>query len=772
MKMEDAAVHSEERFFDIWMTLLSATIYGSILALLVANSTRDFYGFEVQMGPMAALGVINQFSPILVALALFVVAPSLVNICRSIAARWADGSFAYALVIVPVVSISVALLFAITTWLAMRLALPELSDLRHPATGQIWTALLFDISIAVVFAVFVHSLLARWWLTLLAFITYIAVVIFLAQRGVDISFIGFGTSSQFEVTQASTDVVNLEAGWLTRSYWLLITVAMLLVLLIMKDRQSKRRNAANSDYDHAPDKSLSRLSNLAAMLAIIVILTGAGVLAARISDDRAASVRHYANGDRMIKLIAKKSDAQMRALSADLDVTLLPGSRTVEISGRLDVKNESRAPTSVLLLSRAPTFRIASLNIDGQQAKLVASGANIEAFALDTAIGVGASAMIEFEATIDATETFDIASQRIVMGDAVFLGTDELVPLPASSACIADSNGAACWAGRSYIGYDPLVAKIRVDAPRDMSVAFAQRVSQTGDRARWQLDFPAEALGNLLLAAAKFRVKKCSVNCDGLGVDVYLAAYSKTSATEVQDYMRQELHSFADRWGPPPTRSHWFVEMPAHWSDAVSFLGGVAIGEHVMGHERASSDLARSARLVLSHEVAHQWWGYRVVPQHAPGSAFVVESLAQFAALARFREQGILNYDTILDATSNYDQGGRMESDRVAVQLGAISGEDPRAYFEGPMILTYIDREMDGTLLETQAPIIDEFTGSVGALAPPDRLMARLRRALPQRLSCGFGAALARSRVDVKLLEKALESCTPKLGRRNAGSPV
>ena len=42
-------------------------------------------------------------------------------------------------------------------------------------------------------------------------------------------------------------------------------------------------------------------------------------------------------------------------------------------------------------------------------------------------------------------------------------------------------------------------------------------------------------------------------------------------------------------------------------------------------------------RWTMAHEVAHQWWGIGLLPSRAPGSQFLVESLAQYSAF-RFLE--------------------------------------------------------------------------------------------------------------------------------------
>ncbi|MFN7397534.1 MAG: hypothetical protein ACK5SX_00390 [Sandaracinobacter sp.] len=758
--MSSVDSQQRNRFFDVGMIVFAIIVYFTILTLLVNNSLVDVYGLEVGMDPISGLGTINQFVPIIVALALFLVVPSITSTLKSIQKRLHAGNLSTIFIIVPFFCLIIGLLFSAASWIALKLTLSHSINLGHPATFQILLALIFDLSIICVLAIFIHSICKKWILTVSVFIGYIGLVILLAQNHSDISFAGFGTSPQLEVTQVSADILNLQAGWLLRCYWGLIAAAMIVALYLMRCLTDQAEPAAEQRRRSPNRTKPIPIGTVIPGSLIMGLLVCAAILAIQIGDMQDRNAARYAQNDDRIQALAIEIESQPFLRRALLDVTLSGHDRVIAIKGRLSLENRGQQPIKTLFLSNAPTLLIQQAAIGGEPLEQRAKGSTVSAWELPQHLAVGDTTLIDYTAVIDARNPFDIHSQRIVMSDAVFLTTDNLIPLPTNSACLRNTDGSTCAVGKPYTGIDAFSGEITVTAPSDIMVATAELVNKNSQNASWKLTFFEEALGNLLLAAANFRVTQCQVDCGRWDVTSYLAPYSQSTAEPINRYIAQELSAYTRVWGNPPSQSIWFVETPSRWEEAIAFNGGIAMGEHLIARQGASTALAHWSKMVLSHELAHLWWGYQVVPEKAAGSALVVEGFAQFAALARMRAQDILDYDQILDIADGFTAQGRALEKLSPKRLGSISEHNWRAYYEAPMMLTFVDRAMDGELLDKQNTLVSQFSYNKNGIVNPQDVIRSLGETISApELACTFEKAIDASNLSKKKLQRIAQQC-------------
>ncbi len=68
---------------------------------------------------------------------------------------------------------------------------------------------------------------------------------------------------------------------------------------------------------------------------------------------------------------------------------------------------------------------------------------------------------------------------------------------------------------------------------------------------------------------------------------------------------------------------------------AQSFPGNISFSEQA-GFRAARADIAT---IVTAHEVAHQWWGHRLMPGLGPGADVLIEGLANDSTLLFLQEE-------------------------------------------------------------------------------------------------------------------------------------
>ncbi len=116
--------------------------------------------------------------------------------------------------------------------------------------------------------------------------------------------------------------------------------------------------------------------------------------------------------------------------------------------------------------------------------------------------------------------------------------------------------------------------------------------------------------------------------------------------------VRASLDHLGRRFGPYPHRQIRFVEVPGHrytlfaHPSTVSYQEGFALLDP--DADPRDVDLVFA---VVAHEVAHHWWGHRLVPASVEGAPVLTETLAWYSALGVIEEaHGRAHLGRFLDA--------------------------------------------------------------------------------------------------------------------------
>jgi ABC-2 type transport system permease protein len=202
---------------------------------------------------------------------------------------------------------------------------------------------------------------------------------------------------------------------------------------------------------------------------------------------------------------------------------------------------------------------------------------------------------------------------------------------------------------------------------------------------------------------------------------------------------KRSLAQFTAEYGRYPFESVRIVETPRYGGGAEALPGLVPFSEaagFVMRIRNVDDDLDMPF-FTTAHEVAHMWWGWWVTAARAQGSAVLIESMAEYAALTVMeREHGpdhahkFLRYE--LD---QYLRGRARESQRELPLLRA-QRQGYVHYAKGALALHAL-RDYIGEAAMNRAlrGFVDEFGGRNQPPFPTSRdLVAHLRAATPDSL--------------------------------------
>jgi ABC-2 type transport system permease protein len=222
-------------------------------------------------------------------------------------------------------------------------------------------------------------------------------------------------------------------------------------------------------------------------------------------------------------------------------------------------------------------------------------------------------------------------------------------------------------------------------------------------------------------------------------IEIYHHPAHRFNLERMATAAKRSLAQFTAEYGRYPFESVRIVETPRYEGGAEALPGLVPFSEaagFVMRIRNVDDDLDMPF-FVTAHEVAHMWWGWWVTASRAQGSAVLIESMAEYAALTVMeREHGpdhahkFLRYE--LD---RYLRGRARESERE-LPLMRAQRQGYVHYSKGALAL-YALRDYIGEAAMNRAlrGMVDEYGGRNQPPFPTSRdLVAHLRAATPDSL--------------------------------------
>jgi hypothetical protein len=689
---------------------------------------RESYFGPESINYFTTVTIIQQICPFLVAIFGLLIIPFLdKKLTQFLEVKGKLGNNLAVCLGVITIALSLMIFFVASSMLAFYIANYR-GHMNWPGMQYVWTALSIDVFLIGIFLQWLYSLYRRWYAAILIFLLY-SVIIAIIGADQRIVLMGFGTTTPVRFSLHEEQPIGFEAAMMLRVYWTWVTLVFLVALTGLDDRrQGMLAGGLKSLRAGVLDKGnwlWFLLMGLAGFAAIAQGQTIAGGLQ--------KITRFYASDDRDGLKAAESNSDRMTVVRLAVTITASLDRERVSIKGLMTLKNEIGAPMSTVLLEKAPISRVGMLSIDGDPTAKIRIGLRTVLIQLSRAIPPDADMKIRYQTFVDASDPFDQPAQAAVLPHAFFLDSAVIFPTPRRLACLNSvSENPMCTRGENYQLSDRFQTDIAIDAPSTITVANAMRGNSVAGRTMWSLVFPPEGLGNLYVAASRFRMSK--PRAGGLTV-AFLAPFSRAVPDQVATYIDQEIDAYSRAWRSIGQPQFWMVEAPAWGDDAISYHHGFTLNEqYMLPRVGVEYEMGLETKMLLSHETAHQWWGYIIVPAHARGSDFVLESLAQFAALHRVQAQGLLSGQDIITAQMNgYNQ--RKANPLKTVRLGEKQTDYIKSYFEDPLFLLAVDQQMKGNLINDLGTILNQQNINSGKPIPPSQIIESLRRILPPSIS-------------------------------------
>lgn len=705
-------------FWDLTRTVLVLIAFYVLIYLLLDKTIGYPFGFIIDNNPEILLdAMVQAFPMVATALSLLIVGVFDNRISQKGISDLPFKLFCQILLN----ALIMGLLFFLTTYILVS----SMYSMSAPAgSSWVWLGYGFDLFALMIFAQFIYALTRRWHLTLITFFAYVLFAMFLGTTFGDIELIGFATSPPIVLSGFTERPIGIEAAWFSRLYWGAIAIGMALILAF---------------FDHRPSpilvwrklKPRSTAYNIAGIVLVLIALIVAVVTAFTIDErKKAVELRYLPNAD---LLPVETEPLAMRATMTKfkIDVDSVSSEQIVSIQGTIYLVNLSDSPLQALAFEKSQLLQI--LEMDANLPSRVTKGeiGRLLVLHLQEPLQPNEKVEVNYRGKIQADDIFDKKVRTTVMKDAFFLPAAALLPLPKNSSCFVrypDYN--ACRSGENYLQTDAAPGQVAISVQKGVRVASAYHLETGLSFERYVLDVPAQSLGNFLVAAARFRVTEIGSDYKVL---VYTSPFGRTLSQALAEYIIQEIDLFAHYWRPPSWSSYWLIETPTNFSQAVAYYGGAAISEKRLSISAQSGTVPSAVtKMVVSHELAHQWLGFSLIPAKGPGDAFVLESFTQFAATESLRRQGLISREHIIANEQSNTEIAIAKSRDNRVPLYAITNPNWQAYHQGPLVLAQLDERQGGKVLSFLGEVIRKTATTDSTIVDPQEVIFNLVNSLPQ----------------------------------------
>jgi ABC-type transport system involved in multi-copper enzyme maturation permease subunit len=352
--------------------------------------------------------------------------------------------------------------------------------------------------------------------------------------------------------------------------------------------------------------------------------------------------------------------AQPRITDVNLQVDILPATRTLKVKGAYQLENRSGAPVTELFVSQLPGPTLRSRF--SQPVRLLSADTErgFYRYQLLTPMAPGARIALEYELEDAPGGVLGLGRETAVVANGTFfsnailphIGYQTSVELQddrdrkrhglAPKERMAARDDIAAQAN-NYIGSD--ADWIRFDAVVSTSldqiaVAPGTLDSEWMARGRHYFHYRMEkpTLNFYTFQSARYEVRHD--RWQDVTIDVYYQPGHDFNVDRMIRGAKAALEYGSKQFGPYQHRELRIAEFPRYASYAQAAPGVIAFSESAGFIAKVDPDSRKDIDYpyyITAHEVGHQWWAHQLVGADSRGATVLSESLAEYTALMTMR---------------------------------------------------------------------------------------------------------------------------------------
>ena len=344
-----------------------------------------------------------------------------------------------------------------------------------------------------------------------------------------------------------------------------------------------------------------------------------------------------------------------RIVDVDATVALVPEERSYAIDGRYTLVNKSGGPIDSVLVNYDQRLDVERMEwaVPASAAILdPLSGTQLWTFA--EPLQPGDSTQLSFQLSFAAEGFPNSAPNNRIVENGTFLGsigpslgydesnemsdpTDRRKHDLPPKERLPDLDDPTARANPQFtLDSDLVDFGVTIStAPDQIAVApgYLQREWEEDGRRwfRYEMDRPIANFFSIV--SARYTVVRDRWN--DVDIAIYYHEEHDFNIDRMVESIKASLEYYSESFSPYQYKEIRILEFPRYSGFAQSFSTTIPYSESIgfITRVRDDDDDLDMPFFVTAHEVAHQWWGHQVVGARAQGSAIMVESMAEYAAL-------------------------------------------------------------------------------------------------------------------------------------------
>lgn len=442
-------------------------------------------------------------------------------------------------------------------------------------------------------------------------------------------------------------------------------------------------------------------SGLALALLVVIAGTGAWIFGTTAGETPSELLDWKADYEKAYKHIESLPGPTIREVDANVD--LHPGERRFHVAARYALVNETGHPIDRVFVAVRREARVALLTIPGAQLTARDSRFGMSRFDFQRPMMPGSRAELRFDFTVETDDDTIAGNGSLVMSDRNFpsIGyrrTYELLDprerrkrgLPEVEAAESGDLGLDDSA-HPFMDFRSIDFRTTVSTSVHQIAVAPGRLEQTwtGNGRRWfRYRSDAPIVNRFGFASARYAVAKREHR--GVTIEVDYDAKHATNVAHILDTAEAAVDVMQASVAPYPHSQLRIAEVPASWPFA-----GFALPQTILLREDRAflTDMRDPERPDLiarrvAHEVAHQWFGYRIVAGSGAGGLAITESLAKYGELLVVeRMHGREHVRRLLEIELDRYLTGRAREEDREVPLSVVERQPYLYYNKGAVVL-------------------------------------------------------------------------------------
>jgi ABC-2 type transport system permease protein len=510
----------------------------------------------------------------------------------------------------------------------------------------------FQLLLFAVLIIFIQMIIPNKYLGMLLSLVIVGVSIFGKMLGLDHYLLRFGSAPTLIYSAINGYGHYAKAFHVYMLFWTIL--ACLLGLLSVRwwpdgthDTLWKRMSAGLSPWNVALKFAVFSGLLLLFFTGIYIVQKSEGIAP---GEETAKNIQWQKRYEQKYKSAWSIPQPVITAIKISTDI--YPDEQRYTVSGTYKIKNESDTPISKFWLGLDPSVNVIDLQISGTVQKSFDADFTQYFYETKTPLLPGEELSVVFSLQVNRSgfRTFD--SENSVVSNGSYIELEKFLPFFGYNDGFELNNPQI----RQKNGLAPQVIQVQadhryhlVDFDNTISTNADQQVVTVGNLQKsWKngnrryFHYKAEQPIAFMFAvnSARYAVKTEIQN--GTTFRIFYHPGQTQNLSVMMLAMKDAIGYGNAAFGQYPLKQITLAEIPAYRGAATAYPG-VIFSNEKYNFLVDASDTTRMNLIyaTTAHEVAHQWWAYKIRPQTGAGDALLTESLAKYTeAMVTEKRQG------------------------------------------------------------------------------------------------------------------------------------